>query len=123
MCCFTERLPLPNKEHSHRMPHVQCNLTQLPMRNKIRLKAGKKKHLPLANPSSAGERRASHGLLGSQGSDSLTMPFHEILLPTALSAMQSTKVEVIIWAAQLTSALIKYSVMLCVMFMLLSVCQ
>lgn len=76
------------------------------MRNKIKLKAGKKKHLPFANPSSAREMRASHALLGSWGSDSLIMPFAKILLLTALSAMQSTKVEVI-WAAQLTSALIK----------------
>lgn len=122
MCCFTERLLLPNKEPSHRVPEVQCNLAQLPMRNKMRLKAGEKKHLPFANPSGAGERRISHALLGSWGSDSLTMPFPKILLPTALSAMQSTKVEVM-RAAQLTSALIKYAVVLCVTFMLLSVCQ
>lgn len=68
--CFTERLALLSKEHSHRIPHGQWNSTHLPIRNKIRLKAGKKKCLPFANSSSAEERRASPALLGSWGSDS-----------------------------------------------------
>lgn len=84
MCFFTEGLTLPNKEHSHRIPQVQCNLIQLPMRNKIRLKAGKRKYLPFANPSSAGERRASHVLLHSRDSDYLLITLPKILLPTAL---------------------------------------
>lgn len=84
MCCFTQGLPLPDKEHSHRISQVQCNLIQFPMRNKIRLKAGKRKYLPFANPSSAGERRASHVPLHSQGSDYLLITLPKILLPTAL---------------------------------------
>lgn len=83
MCFFTGLL-LPNKEHSHRIPQLQCNLIQLPMRNKIRLKAGKRKYLPFANPSSAGERRASHVLLHSRDSDYLLITLPKILLPTAL---------------------------------------
>lgn len=106
MCCFTERLSSPDKEHSLKIPQVQCNLTQFPVSNKIRLKAGKRKHQPFANPSGTGERRASHTLLGSRGSGSLTTLFPKILLPTALSAMPSTTVEVI-RAAQLTSALME----------------
>lgn len=50
----------------------------------MRLKAEKKKHLPFGNASSAGERRAHHALLGSWGSDSLSMTFPKMLLPTAL---------------------------------------
>lgn len=119
MCCFTQGLPLPDKEHSHRIPQVQCSLIQFPMRNKIRLKSGKRKYLPFANPSSAGERRASHVPLHSQGSDYLLITLPKILLPTALC---NAKVEVI-WAAQLTSALIEHLVVLCVTLMLLSVRQ
>lgn len=82
--CFFTGLSLPDKEHSHRIPQVQCNLIQLPMRNKTRLEAGKRKCLPFANPSSTGERRASHVLLHSQGSDYLLIMLPKILLPTAL---------------------------------------
>ena len=89
---------MPDKEHSHRIAHVQCDLTQSLMRNKTRLKAVKKKQLPFANPSSSGGRRASHALLGWRGSGSLTVPFPKILLPTAISTAQSAEVEVI-WAA------------------------
>lgn len=84
MCFFPEGLPLPNKEHGHRIPQVQRNFIQLPMTNKIRLKAGKRKYLPFANPSSSGERRASHALLHSRGSDYLLIRLPKILLPTAL---------------------------------------
>lgn len=82
--CFFTGLPLPNKEHGHRIPQVQCNLIKLPMRNKIRLKAGKIKYLPFASSSSAGEMRASHVLLHSRGSDYLLVTLPKILLPTAL---------------------------------------
>lgn len=82
--CFFTGLSLPDKEHSHRIPQVQCILIQLPMRNKTRLEAGKRKCLPFANPSSTGERRASHVLLHSQGSDYLLIMLPKILLPTAL---------------------------------------
>lgn len=81
---FHRRIATTQQGHSHRIPQLVCNLIQLPMRNKIRLKAGKRKYLPFARYCSTGERRASHVLLHSQGSDYLVIMLPKILLPTAL---------------------------------------